>query len=138
MSAIEVIHAKDDRFLIDIRGHGLVVDQPKEAGGGDVGPTPTELFVSSLAACVGFYAERFLRRHDLPPQGLRVEADFDMAPDGAARVSSVTLRVHVPAELSAGRRIALLSVIQRCTVHNSLAQPPALRLELEAPWANAA
>jgi putative redox protein len=138
MAAIEVIHAKDDRFLIDVRGHGLVVDQPTEAGGGDVGPTPTELFVASLAACVGFYAERFLRRHGLPSEGLRVEADFEMAPDGHARVSSVTLRLHVPAELSAGRRVALLAVIQRCTVHNSLVQPPAVRLDLDAPWASAA
>jgi len=56
----------------------VVTDQPHDAGGDDVGPTPTELFVTSLASCVGFYAERFLRRHRLPVEGLRVECEFEM------------------------------------------------------------
>src|SRR5439155_5370170 len=76
MAHLDVWHATGDRFLIDVRGHDLLVDQPIDAGGGDVGPTPTELFVASLAACIGFYAGRFLRRHELPVEGLRVSADF--------------------------------------------------------------
>jgi putative redox protein len=39
-------------------------------GGGDVGPTPTELFVAGLASCVAFYARRYLRRHDIDAEGL--------------------------------------------------------------------
>ena len=41
-----------DAYTISVRGHVLRVDQPTDAGGGDTGPTPTELFVASLAACV--------------------------------------------------------------------------------------
>lgn len=62
---LAVTHVSGDRFAIQVRGHRLVVDQPVADGGQDAGPTPTELFAASLAACVGFYAERFLRRHDL-------------------------------------------------------------------------
>ena len=40
----------DDRFDIQVRGHTITVDQPAEFGGGDVGPTPTELFVAGLAS----------------------------------------------------------------------------------------
>jgi organic hydroperoxide reductase OsmC/OhrA len=35
--------------------------------------TPTELFAASLAACVAFYAGRFLRRHGLTADWLRVD-----------------------------------------------------------------
>lgn len=45
-----VTHVGDDRFTIQIRGHGIVVDQPEERGGDDEGPTPTELFVASVAS----------------------------------------------------------------------------------------
>jgi hypothetical protein len=45
-----------DRFAIDARGHTITVDQPADVGGADTAPTPTELFVASLAGCVGFYA----------------------------------------------------------------------------------
>src|SRR6266508_5013874 len=54
-------HLHGDAYEIQIRGHRLTVDQPVEAGGANLGPTPTELFAASLAACVGVYAGRFLR-----------------------------------------------------------------------------
>ena len=45
-------------------------------GGEDTGPTPTELFIASLAGCVAFYARRYLDRHDQPTEGLTVEAEL--------------------------------------------------------------
>ena len=87
---ISVDWASGDSFVIDVRAHFLTVDQPYADGGQDLGPTPTELFVASLAGCVGFYAERFLRRHGIAPDGLRVECDFEMAsgPRGSSASSS--------------------------------------------------
>jgi uncharacterized OsmC-like protein len=55
-TATEARYLGGDRFVLEVRGHQLYVDQPREAGGSDAGPTPTELFVASLAGCVGFYA----------------------------------------------------------------------------------
>jgi putative redox protein len=122
-----------DRFSIGVRGHELVVDQPVADGGEDDGPTPTELFVASLAACVGFYARRFLARHDLDPTGLRVDADFTMSTDRPARVASVTLRLIIPQPLDPNRRRALLAVVDHCTVHNSIRTPPEVHVTLTEP-----
>jgi len=36
---------------IDVRGHHLVVDEAREAGGEDEGPSPQELLAASLASC---------------------------------------------------------------------------------------
>ena len=52
---IAVSYLGGDRLHIDVRGHELSADQPVEDGGGDTAPTPTELFVAGLSACVGFY-----------------------------------------------------------------------------------
>jgi putative redox protein len=127
--SIVVLHASGDRFVAQIRDHVVVTDQPREAGGDDVGPTPTELFVTSLASCVGFYAERFLRRHRLPVDGLRVECGYRMA-DHPARVERVDLDVSVAAQLTPTQEAALRAVIDHCTVHNSLRQPPSVRMRL--------
>jgi len=127
-----VRHAGGDRFSIRVRGHELVVDQPLADGGEDGGPTPTELFVASLAACVGFYAERFLRRHGLPADGLRIDAHAAMSADRPARVATVTLRVGGVAELPENRRKGLLAVVEHCTVHNSIRQAPAIEIDLAA------
>ena len=73
---ITVSHVGGDRLRIAIRGHELFADQPVEDGGGDTAPTPTELFLGSLAACVEFCAERFLRRHGLGTHGLSVGCEY--------------------------------------------------------------
>jgi putative redox protein len=129
---VAATYVAGDRFTIDVRGHRLVVDQPVTDGGGDAGPTPTELFVASLAACVGFYAERFLRRHGLPTDLLRVDCHASMSPDRPARVAAITLRMAGLPELSGRRREGLRAVVEHCTVHNSIRQAPRIEIELAA------
>jgi uncharacterized OsmC-like protein len=126
---ISVRHIDGDRFEVAVRQHVLLVDQPLDGGGGDTAPTPTELFVSSLAACIAFYARRFLARHELPTDGLTVEAAYSF---GArpARVSEIGISLGVPDGVPEDRLAALLAVARRCTVHNSLESPPGVRVEL--------
>ncbi|MGX1366480.1 putative redox protein [Streptomyces canus] len=128
---LEVVHVEGDAYTVDVRGHRLRVDQPLEAGGTDTAPTPTELFAASLATCVAYYAGRYLHRHGLPQTGLRVRTEFTMASDRPPRVASVRLVVVPPPELPERRRAALLAVASRCTVHNTLHQPPEVDVELE-------
>jgi putative redox protein len=130
MPNLSVTHQSADRFELQVRGHRLTCDQPLADGGDDQGPTPTELFVGSLAACVAFYARRFLARHDLDADGLRVEAAFTMSADRPARVDTITLRLLVPRPLAPNRRRALLAVVDHCTVHNSIRTSPKVRVTL--------
>ena len=129
--AVRVEHDEGDRFRIGIRQHTLRVDQPIDAGGTDVAPTPTELFIASLASCVAFYARRYLARHDLPTTGLVVTATYTMA-DRPARVGEIKVAVAVPEGVPDERHAALLAMASHCTVHNSLEQSPQVTIELTA------
>lgn len=111
-----------ESFDIAVRGHVVTVDQPPP-GGDDTAPTPTELFVASLAGCVAFYAQRYLVRHELPVDGLQVRAHWEMAAR-PARVARVQLEISVPRGLPPERRDGLLAVASHCTVHNTLEDPP--------------
>jgi putative redox protein len=130
-------HGMDVRFVageayeVAVRGHRLVVDQPADAGGQDSAPTPTELFVASLATCVAFYAGRYLTRHGYGRDGLAVSAGYEMAGDRPARVGGIRLIVRVPAGLPRERWAALRAVMSHCTVHNSLASPPLVTIDLQ-------
>ncbi len=53
-----------------------------------------------------------------------------MAVDRPAGVGSVSVGIKVPAGLPDARRQALLAVASHCTVHNTLRQPPAVKIEL--------
>jgi uncharacterized OsmC-like protein len=95
-----------------------------------MGPTPTGLFVAGLASCVAFYGGRFLRRHDIPVDGFAVSCRFVFAPDRPARVGSVAIDVTLPAGFPEARRAAFRSVVEHCTVHNSIRQGPEISIAI--------
>jgi putative redox protein len=128
---MDVRFVAGEAYEVAVRGHRLVVDQPADAGGQDSAPTPTELFVASLATCVAFYAGRFLTRHGYGRDGLAVSVGYDMASDRPARVGRIRLIVRVPAGLPPRRWAALRAVVSHCTVHNSLAVPPSVAIDLQ-------
>jgi uncharacterized OsmC-like protein len=125
---IRVRHEGGDRYRVAVGGHEVVVDQPVPAGGTDTGPTPTDLFVGTLAACTAHYAGRFLARHGIDATGLEVTATFDVG-DRPARVTDVELRLVVPG-LPGGMDDRLRAVVEHCTVKNSIATPPAIALDI--------
>jgi putative redox protein len=130
-------HIEGDMFVLRMRGHEIVVDQPTADGGQDTGPSPTEVFVAGLAGCVGFYAHRYLARHHLPDDGLAVEVSYAMSAGRPARVESIDVRIHVPGQVPAERLPALLAVASACTVHNTLQRPPRIDVGLAVPVAHA-
>lgn len=131
MSSMTVRHLDGDRFAVGVRDHMFTVDQPLADGGEDTAPTPTELFVASLASCVAFYARRFLARHALPTSGLTVSADYTLG-SRPARVEDIQVDIRLPEGIPADRQAALLAVASHCTVHNSLVVPPQVTVALTA------
>jgi putative redox protein len=128
MARISAQHEAGDRFRISIRGHDVVVDQPRPSS--DDGPTPTELFVASLTACAAFYARRFLARHGLADGALTVWSTFEWAPDHL-RVSAIELHVQVPDGVPDMLEAALLRAVERCTVHESIRRTPVVTCAIE-------
>jgi putative redox protein len=126
---INVTYVGGDRLRIEVRGHSVIADQPVEDGGDDTAPTPTEMFVASLAACVAFYAERFLRRNGLPTEGLTITSDYSWA-ENPHRVGGIDIQVDAPG-LTPAKLEAFSRVIEHCTVHNSLQIPPEVVVHVE-------
>ncbi|MDG4830893.1 OsmC family protein [Solwaraspora sp. WMMD1047] len=132
MAQVTVTNVLADAFRIDVRGHSFEVDQPAPDGT-EAGPTPVEIFVASLGACAGYYAGRFLRARGLPADGLRVRCEWAMRAGEPARVGRVRMAIQPPTALPAELHGALLAAVDRCTVTNSLRQPPRLDVDLDVP-----
>ena len=130
MTTIQVTHLTNTRYGVDLGQHCLIIDQPEAAGGGDLGPTPVQLFAASLVACAAHYASSYLARHALSAKGLTVQENYVMASDGAPRVRSIAIIVSPPADLPADRRAGLVALTSTCTVHNTLRQPPEIAIEI--------
>ncbi len=74
---LSVAYQGGTRYDILSDRHRVVTDQPVEDGGADAGMSPVELFVGSVASCVGYFVGQFCARHDISREGLKIDAyDF--------------------------------------------------------------
>src|ERR1044072_5316921 len=129
--SLQITFRGQARFDISAGRHTVITDQPVEDGGVDAGMSTVDLFVGSLAGCVALFVTRFCVRHRLSTYGLTIDAEWSMA-EHPHRVGAITLRLHLPAALSADQRERLLKVAHGCTVHQSLLRPPRVDIVVEA------
>jgi len=87
------------------------------------GPSPSELMVASLGLCTGLYTAWYLKRHNIPDEGLTVEVDTVDAKE-PSRVGVFNVKVNVKANLSKEARAGILASISRCFVGNTLKGNP--------------
>jgi uncharacterized OsmC-like protein len=124
VSWIEGVH-----LAVEVRNHRLLLDQPVEEGGQDKGMTPVEIFIASLGGCIGYFAAKFCQRHTIPMVGLKITAEWDYA-ERPHRVGTITVHVDLPARLESEMRNRLQRVLESCTIHQSLADPPKVSVGL--------
>jgi putative redox protein len=104
---------------VEVDGHIVVVDEPTEAGGTDVGPSPTRLLAASLASCtaitIGMYADR--KEWDI--EGLEVTVDFEGTP-ASGEPARFVVHLSLPSGLSEEQVERLEVVSGKCPVHRLL------------------
>jgi putative redox protein len=130
--SMQIVYRGGVRFDVISGKHSVVTDQPVEDGGHDDGMGPVELFVGSLASCVGYFVARYCARHQIPCEGFTMEADWTFA-EQPHRVGSVELRLNLPSAVTPEQRDKLLKVAHGCTVHQSLTIPPKVEIRVGAP-----
>ncbi|HSA62827.1 MAG TPA: OsmC family protein [Nitrospiraceae bacterium] len=126
---LTVAYHDGSRYDITSGVHRVITDQPVEDGGHDAGMSPVELFVGSVASCVGYFVGQFCARHNISRDGLTVDAEWTTA-EGPHRVGAIALAIHLPHRITPEQKERLLKVAHGCTVHQSLAVAPAVSIQL--------
>ena len=105
------------RHEVKVGKHGLVADEPEDAGGEDAGPSPQELLAAALATCTAITMEMYAQRKEWPLEDVevRVETHYE---GPTPRRFDVTLRL--PKELSEDQQERLKAIAERCPVHKAL------------------
>lgn len=131
-----VTHEGGLRFVTEIRGHRLVVDQPAPKGE-DSAPMPMELMGAALATCIALYVQQYCASRNLPYQGMRVELQQHSVKN-PYRLGTLEVRVVLPEPLAPEHMEMLDRAARSCPVHNTLTHPPQLDILIEAPTPAAA
>ena len=106
------------KHVVSVREHGVTVDEPREAGGDDEGPSPQELLAVSLASCTAVTMEMYAARKGWEIGGVEVECEYTPAERGCPTKFNMVLRL--PADIADERVERLRVIAAKCPVHRTL------------------
>ena len=118
------------KTTIRTRQFTWTADEPPDAGGTDTGPTPYELLLGALAACIAITLRLYSDHKGIALDGVDVElkfdrvhsddcADCDERDDGF--IERIESHVTFHGTFDDAQRKRLTQVAQRCPVHKTLA-----------------
>ncbi|MBN3040033.1 MAG: OsmC family protein [Candidatus Omnitrophica bacterium] len=93
------------------------------------GPNSLEMFLSAVGGCIGAFAERYLRRHDIHFSKLVIEVSADLAKDAPLRLVNIRTVVDTDADLGDKKEI-FKKFISNCPVHNTLLHTKEMSIDI--------
>ena len=110
-------------------GYELVMDQPANAGGKGLGPTPLEVILATVAGCFGTIARYIAHQQKFTLRGMQFEMEADYDPDGLLGrnlevrpgFQALRVKVAIDADLNQEQKQAFLELIEeRCPLADIL------------------
>jgi uncharacterized OsmC-like protein len=140
MSLITVRTEQGYQTAIQIRHHTVIADELIQDGGTDIGPTPMEILLGTVGACVVVTTKAYAQRKGWPLESVSVELDMErirredypIYAGEAAFIHEIREHIHFEGSLTDEQRDRLLLVAGKCPVHLTLANPVFFKQQLVA------
>ena len=116
-------HIGKELYKTEIKSgtNSIIADEPKEAGGKDLGFAPRDLLASSLGACTAITLRMYANRKGWDLTDAKVDVTFEW--DEEKSKSVMTRKVALFGTLDDTQRESLLKIANKCPVHKILSNP---------------
>jgi putative redox protein len=99
-------------------GNILIVDEPQEMGGKNLGFSPSELLASSLASCTLITLRMYINRKGWDVSEINIKIDFER--DIEQNVSSFRRKIEILGEVDETQKQKLHIIADKCPIHKIL------------------
>jgi ribosomal protein S12 methylthiotransferase accessory factor len=110
----------------DVKGHTVRTDQPAPLGG-DSAASPFDLFLASIATCMGFYALRFCQERGIATDGLGLSLET-LRDETGKRIATLRATLTLPPGFPEKYDAAIRRAVDQCAVKRQMDEPPAFTL----------
>lgn len=104
--------------------HEVVCDEPEDRGGQDLGPTPVELFCTSIAACKAMTARMYADRKGWLTEGVSCSVTHDLrvaeSSGKPTKVPHLDITLEFIGQLNGEQRSRLKEIAERCPVQRMI------------------
>ena len=120
---MEITFDGDKVITAHLNGHIIKTDQPVNNGGGNIAPTPFELFLASIGTCAGIYVKSFCDNRKIPTDKIRIiqSAEYDKQ---TGLPVNIKLDIKLPSDFPETYKAAVIKTAELCKVKKTIANPP--------------
>lgn len=119
----------DMLFETELGGQRIRTDVTPPMGGKGRAPTPPDLFVVSIGACVAAFVARYCEQQGIDTRDLSVETAYEKT-DKPAMLTNFRVDVNLPHGECADRHAAVERVAEHCIIHETLQQLKAIEIRI--------
>ena len=118
--SMRAVARQREKYTHDVKAgsHSITVDEPTDAGGDDLGPSPQELLAAALASCTAVTMEMYAQRKGWDTSGLAVDCRYTPAERGCPTKFELILKM--PPHLDEEQIEKLQVIAAKCPVHRTL------------------
>jgi ribosomal protein S12 methylthiotransferase accessory factor len=130
MEDIKVTFPGGKRVDAEYKDFLIKTDQPVYAGGEGTAPQPFDLFLASIATCVGYYVLAFCQNRDIRLDQASVL--MRMSRDAQTKmIDKINIEIELPSEFPAKYSHAIIKSVDKCAVKNHMVDPPDFEYEVK-------
>jgi putative redox protein len=124
MEEIKVTFPGKKRVDAEYKGFLIKTDQPVYAGGEGTAPAPFDLFLGSIATCVGYYVLAFCQNRTIPMGKASVRMSMHKS-EGKKMIDRISIEIGLPPEFPDKYTKAIIKSVDTCAVKAHMVDAPA-------------